>query len=179
MKRIFSVVVIIALIGGTSLWAVIRGEEKGRHYNRVLQKRSGHAKWARCLGIDSDGPVSAGASIEVDVDRPWELPKPQRYGVDYSAYSSVSGTGYGGTYSLYADVPGGKDDGDSKGGDADGETYDSASDSDFDWWASVNAENELSSCTAWSQISGASADSSPVLHKADAQAWKFAVKGES
>ena len=184
MKRMFSVVVIISMIGGTSLWAVIRGPVKGRTYNRDLQKRSGNSDWARCVGIDSDGPVSAGASIEVDVDKPWENllkkpHKPQRWGVDYSASSAVSGTGYGGTYSLYADVPGGKPDGDSKSGDTNGETYDSVSDGDFDWWESVDAEEELSNCTAWGKISGASYESTPVLHKVDAQAWKFSNKGES
>lgn len=178
MKRIFSVVVIIALIGTTSLWAVIRGEDKGRYNNRDLQKRSGHANWARCVGLESDGPVSAGASIELDVDRPWELPIPQRYGVDYSAYCSVSGNGTGGTYSLYADVPNGKGDGDPESGDTDGDyIYEDAIDSDFDWWASVDAENVLSSCTAGGEISGASPESDPVLHKASAQAWKFTVKG--
>ena len=184
MKRILFIVVIISVIGGTSLGDFIRGQVKGRTYNRDLQLRSGHKDWARCIGLDSDGPVNAGASIEVDVDKPLEnLPKkphkPQRWGVDYSAYSSISGDGYGGTYSLYADVLGGKSDGDSKSGDSDGETYDSASDDDFDWWDSVDAEEKLSSCTAWGKNSAESSDETPALHKADAQAWKFSIKGES
>ena len=69
MKSIFSVVVIISMIGGTSIWAVIRGPEKGRNYNRDLQKRSGHSDWAKCIGLDSDGSIYAGASIKVDVDK--------------------------------------------------------------------------------------------------------------
>lgn len=168
LRRIVACVLILALLGGTSLWAVVRGRERGRNYNRDLQKRSGHANWARCIGLDSDGPMTVSAYIEVDRDL---------HGVDYSAYASVSGTGYHGTYSLYADVPG--DDSDSDSGDVEGYTYSSVSSSDFDWWARVNAEDALANCSAHGEISGATSQSDPYLHRSRAEAWKFPVKGRS
>ena len=168
LGRILACALILSLLGGTSLWAVVRGREKGRNYNRDLQKRSGHANWARCLGADSDGPMLTGASIEVDVDL---------HGVDYSADANVSGTGAHGTYSLYADVPGGSSD--SKSGDAEGYTHRTARSSDFDWWASVNAEDALANCSAHGEISGATSQSDPYLHRSRAEAWKFPVKGHS
>ena len=168
LRRIVACVLILALLGGTSLWAVVRGRERGRNYNRDLQKRSGHANWARCIGLDSDGPMTASAYIEVDQDL---------NGVDYSASASVSGTGHHGTYSLYADVPGGSSD--SKSGDVEGSVSKTARSSDFDWWAYVNAEDDLANCSAHGEISGATSQSDPYLHRSRAEAWKFPMKGRS
>lgn len=165
MKRILSLALILAMLGGTSLWA-LRGEEKGRTYNRDRQKRSGHAKWARAFGADSDGSLSTFADIEVDVDT---FSERRLRGVDYSAYANVWGEGTTGSYSIYASVPG---DSDSTSGIVSGNTYRSASASDFDWWAYVNAENALTTCSANSEIR------TPGF-RSRAEAWKFTQKGES
>lgn len=160
MRRILSFAIILAMLGGTSLWA-LRGPEKGRTYNRDRQKRSGHANWAKAFGADSDGNLSTYASVEVDVDRP--------LGVDYSGYANVWGDGSTGSYSLYASVPG---DSDSASGIVRGDTYRSVSADDFDWGANVNAENALANCSSNGEmrIPG---------HRTRAEAWKFAQKGES
>lgn len=174
MRKMLSCTFILTLLGGTSLWAV-RGYENGRNYNRDLQKRSGHANWGKCLGLDSDDSLLTGASIEVDNDSPWEWP-PQGYGVDYSAQASVSGTGYGGSYFLYASVP---DDSDSASGDTEGYTYDFISASYFDWGHHTNAQNALANCSAYGEISGSTSGSDPYLHRSRAEAWKFSQMGES
>ena len=173
IKKVLALILTFGLLSSTSLWAV-RGYEKGRNYNRDIQKRSGHSKWARCIGGDSDGPMHATAIIQVDVDTIWEL---QDTGVEYTAQAVVSGTGAHGTYSAYAYAIG--DESPNISGETNGYTTDNAYAFFFDEDATANAENALSSINAYGKISGATSNSDPYLHKANAQAFKFSVKGNS
>ena len=172
MKRIFAFTFIIMLLAVTSLFA-LRGNVRGRNYNRDLQKRSGNPNWARCIGKDSDGAIRSQASIEVDVDKPWEG---QYWGVDYQAYGGAWGWANDGEYTIYASVPNDTDG--EHSGTADGHFSVSANAQDFDWWADVNAEEALSSCSgsgsAYSQNNLGVVD-----HRSRSEAFKFARKGES
>lgn len=160
MKKMLSVITILAMLGVTSLWAM-RGPEKGRTYNRDAQKRSGHAKWARAYGMDSDGNLSTYASIEVDIDLGW--------GVDYTAEGSVYGDGSTGSYALYAGVPIFSD---SASGIVRGDTYRYVKARLYIIRPNVNAENHLSRCSADTKIS-------IIGHRSHAKARKFKKKGES
>ena len=180
MKRILAVTFIIAMLAGTSLWA-LRGPVKGRTHNRDLQKRSGHAEWAKCEGKDKDGVVHSQAYIIVDVDKPWEnLPKkphkPQRWGVDYSASGSTWGMAIDGSYTIYASVPNDTDG--EYTGTADGNFSVTAYAQNFDWWEDVDAEEALSSCSG-SSSSDTKNSLGLVLHRTRSEAYKFAQKGES
>lgn len=172
-KKVLAIILAFGLLSSTSLWAV-RGYEKGRNYNRDIQKRSGQSKWARCWGGDSDGPMHATAVIQVDVETIWELQNP---GVEYSASAVVSGTGSHGTYSAHAYAIG--DESPNISGETNGYTTDNADAFFFDEDATVNAEDALSSINSYGKISGATSNSTPHLHKANAQAFRFSVKGNS
>ncbi len=177
MKRIFAFTFIIAMLAGTSLWA-LRGNVRGRNYNRDLQKRSGHSEWAKCIAKDSDGAIRTQAYIEVDVDKPWEnLPKkPQKWGVDYVASGTAWGWANDGQWTVYASVPNDTDG--ERSGTADGHFSVGASAQDFDWWADVDAEIALSSCSGSS--SAYSKNSLGMIdHRSRSDAYKFAQKGES
>lgn len=160
MKKMLSVITILAMLGVTSLWAM-RGEEKGRTYNRDAQKRSGHAKWARAYGMDSDGNLSTYASIEVDVDFKW--------GIVYTAEGSVYGDGSTGSYALYASVPIFSD---SASGIVRGDTYRYVNARLYTVGRNINAEDRLSRCSADTKID-------IIGHRSHAKAFKFEKKGES
>ena len=160
MKKMLSVITIFAMLGVTSLWAM-RGEEKGRTYNRDAQKRSGHAKWARAYGMDSDGNLTTYASIEVDIDLKW--------GRHYTAEGTVYGDGSTGSYALYAGVPIFSD---SASGIVRGDTYRYVKAWLYTVGRNANAENLLSECSADTKIS-------TLGHRSHAKALKFAKKGES
>ena len=160
MKKMLSVITILAMLGVTSLWAM-RGEEKNRTYNRDAQKRSGHSKWARAYGTDSDGNLTTYASIEVDVDLRW--------GVDYEAEGSVYGDGSTGSYALYASVPIFSD---SASGIVRGDAYRYVHARLYTVGRNINAEDRLSRCSADTRISITG-------HRSHAKAFKFDKKGES
>lgn len=162
MKRILSCVLVCVLFSGASLWA-LRGAVNGRTFNRDIQKQSGHERWARAYGADSDGSISTFAEIEVD----WEYftersYPPLRRGHAYSAYANVWGEGRG-SWSAYASVPG---DDDPRNGLVRGDTYRAVDASNFRWFEGPDALNSLALSNAWSTIS-------VVNHSSRADAYKF------
>ena len=83
-------------------------------------KKTVSKNWAGCLAEDADGPLSAEAKIEVNIEYPRE-PGTRNgiqnffrgYGIEYHAYAIVKGEapndGYEGEYDLYASVCFGED----------------------------------------------------------------------
>ena len=140
MRRTFIAFLIFAMLGSTTLWT-LQGNAN-RNYNRHTQWKSntdenngGNSNYATCIGSDSDGNISAYASITVDVDRPlenidddwWKI---QPNGVDYSAYANIWADNSTGSWSVSATVPG---DMEGFSGIVNGDTYREASVSDIDW----------------------------------------------
>lgn len=180
MKRILSLLFILMLLGGTTLWA-LRGEENGRDYNRDVQWKSNtmaNTKYATCIGSDSDGDISSYTSIKVDVDTitenlgedvPW-YKKIQRQGVGYSAYANIWADATDGSYSVYASVPG---DADSSNGVVNGDTYRVAEISTFDWMRNPgNVEQHLGNADGDSDVRTPG-------HHSKAKANNFGVIGDS
>ena len=176
MKRILSIVIIL-LISITTVYA-LRGPVKGRTANRDLQKRSGHAKWAKCIAKDSDLLLQSQAEIEVDVD--WFLEPEVRQGVDYLAWSYAYGLQAYADYECYAAVPN-DDNQPVKKGTTTGAASVGAYAADFDWWESVDAEEALASCTGWVVVT----QKVPMFgeyivnSRTHSNAYKFHKKGES
>ena len=137
MKRVFIAFFVMAILGMTALWA-LQGNANDRNYNRNSQWKSdtnANPNYASCIGSDSDGGISAYASITVDVDRPLENSddewwKIQPNGVDYSAYANIWADSSTGSWSVSATVPG---DMDGTSGIVNGDTYRETSASDFEW----------------------------------------------
>ncbi len=95
MKRIVVYVLLIAVIGGTSIWARNRDAD---HRENVKPK------WGRITSEDSEGTLETTVWVDVDVDYPGER-YTFRYGVDYEAYAKVHadwGFTHEGDYSLNA-----------------------------------------------------------------------------
>ena len=172
MKRILSSALILALLGGTSLWA-LRGPENGRTYNRDMQEIRGgnqadppNPKWAKAVGADSDGPINSSIEVEVDYEYFGEPPFVKK-GYDYYAYANVWGDGVG-SWSVYASVPDWikGTDSDSLSGGMDGDIYRYVDASGFKWdlRGAPDAESKLSNCSAKGKIS-------VINHKSESKRW--------
>jgi len=146
MKRTFFLLILL-LFSVPTLYA-LRGPVNGRTENRDLQKRAGHENWAKCTAQDSDAPLQSQAVIEVDIDWFWE---PEcRQGVDYLAWSRAYGLMAYADYECYASVP--NDDDGVYQGTTTGFASVGATAADFDWWASIDAEEALATCTSWVKV---------------------------
>lgn len=62
MKRIYAYILLLVLLGGTSIWA----------YNRGGRRPNVKDKWGRVTATDSEGTLETEAWIDVDVDYPGE-----------------------------------------------------------------------------------------------------------
>ena len=171
------------MLWSTTFWA-LRGNANGRNYNRNTQWKSntdenngGNPDFASCIGSDSDGDISAYATISIDVDRPlenwgqddwWKI---QRPGVDYSAYANIWADASTGSYSLSAVTP---DDMDGPSGIVNGDTYREASASDFDWMREDpgHVENYIGNASSSGTVSIPG-------HRSEAKAEDFGVIGDS
>lgn len=84
MKRIYAYILLLVLLGGTSIWA----------YNRGGRRPNVKDKWGRVTATDSEGTLETEAWIDVDVDYPGESwlndQIPRRYGIDYESSAKVS-----------------------------------------------------------------------------------------
>lgn len=165
MKRFLIFMMVFIMLGGamTAIWA----DQRTRNVNK---------DWGTCSSTESDDPLSADGSITVDVDAPGEgknlIDKAKSrvetilkgYGIQYEGSSSVSGTApnddYEGESEVYAWVPNDEDHKPRKRWQT--EVSRSASVSDRQKlpkdhnWGDVDANDELSSCTAWGDVDGSS-----------------------
>lgn len=83
MKRILSYVLLLVLLGGTSIWG----------YNNIDNNRDTlRSKWGKRESRDELSVLETYGRSEVDVDYPGEHPLTdliQRYGIDYEAVAEV------------------------------------------------------------------------------------------
>ena len=168
MKR-FTVYTLIFVIL-SSIFTVLWAEELSKFVN----------KWyGQVTATDSDGPLSVEAYIEVDIDYPgegnniidgfksWVETTLFGYRIVYEAYAKVKGRAqnddYEGTWEAYAGVPGDPDGDNEPRQDWDGSVDEDVKskestplDEENTDWDEVDAADELSGCTAWGGIDGAS-----------------------
>lgn len=150
----------------------------------------------KCSATDVDGPLSTESYVDVDIDYPGEPSIDNKidawwngYSVEYEAYAKVYGEApngdYEGEYECYAWVPNdedhitleewdGKVDEDVMAEDSisltkDDEEWSDADKERYGSWDTIQADTDLSSCTAWGDVDG----SSP------AKSWREWVKTES
>lgn len=143
MKRFVIWTLILAILSFTTISLFAYNDKAKKTVNKY---------WAGCVAEDTDGPMSANANIEANIEYP-EEPGIRNtvqnffrgYGVEYYASASVSGNApnddYEGEYDLYASVC---FDDDAKGDTWDGEVDERVKADDF-----VNLDEDL---TNWDLI---------------------------
>lgn len=165
MKKFMVYTLIFVMM--TSTMTLIWADKRTRNVNK---------DWGSCASTESDGPLSADGSITVDVDAPGEgkniIDKAKSrvetilkgYGIQYEASASVSGNApnddYEGESEVYAWVPNDEDHKPRKRWQTKVSRSASVSDrqklpKDHNW-GDVDANKELSSCTAWGDVDGSS-----------------------
>lgn len=106
MKRVMIYTLIFAILSCTTISLFAYNDKAKKTVNKY---------WAGCVAEDTDGPLSANANIEVNIEHPGDsgiLNTVQNfirgYGIEYYASASVSGEApnddYEGEYDLYASV---------------------------------------------------------------------------
>ena len=165
MKHFLIFTLLCVMLGGalTATWADTRTKNVNKN-------------WGTCTSTDKDGPLSADASITVDVDYPGEgknlIDKAKSkvetilkgYAIQYEASASVFGTApnddYKGESELWAEVP---EDSDHKPRkewrvevkDKAKAKYRHKLPKDHNW-GDVHANNELSRCNSFGDVNGSS-----------------------
>lgn len=156
-KQIFTIILCLALLTSLSI-----GDVGVYRKKNIL-----NSNWARCIGNESDGLLTANADITVDIDyrnEDWKTDAAAilfGYGIRMNASASVNASkgDHEGRYALYAYVP--NDENEQPEREWVGKASDnvSASDTDDRYGEISNffeAAGFLSSLTAWSDISSAS-----------------------
>ena len=173
MKRFIIYTLIFVMIGSSA--TVLLADQ---------QKRNVKQHWGKCTSIDADGVLSAEAYIDVNIEYPGERGIRNAidaffngYGIEYEAYAKVLGDArdiddYEGEYECYAWVPNDEDHEpretwagyvkrkvkaeDSISLAENDEEWAAADKARYGSWADIQADTDLSQCTAWGDINGAS-----------------------
>lgn len=101
MKRILSYILLLALLGGTSIWAYNNVKDE---VDNIKQEKDCWA-FGRRRSDDKDGPLTTTAWTEVDVDFKGEAWYIRRYGIQYEGYAKAKadwGWDTSGYYSISA-----------------------------------------------------------------------------